>query len=88
MNKERRKELASIAEELDRLKGAVDEQRERIEAVKDEEQETFDNMPESFQNGEKGERAQAVIDALDSAGSELEGFDFEGVANYLNEAGE
>lgn len=88
MNKERRKTIDEIAADLDRIKGEVESCREQIEAVKDEEQEFFDNMPESFQNGEKGERAQAAIDALDTAASELEGFDFDSVANSLAEAAE
>ncbi len=38
-----------------------------METLRDEEQDYYDNMPESFQSGEKGDRAQEVIDALDEA---------------------
>lgn len=38
-----------------------------LEGIRDEEQEAYDNMPESFQNGDKGEQSQAAIEALESA---------------------
>lgn len=60
MNKQRRKELERIKEELQSLLSD-------LEIAKDEEQEYYDNMPESFQNGEKGEKAESAISALDSA---------------------
>ena len=37
------------------------------EALKDELQEWYDNLPENFQNGSKGESLQEAIDALESA---------------------
>jgi len=58
MNKIRRKQLDKIAAELEAI-------RERIEAIRDEEQDYFDNMPEAFQDGEKGERTQEAIDLMD-----------------------
>ena len=36
----------------------------QLEECKDEEQEYYDNMPESFQNGERGSNAQTAIDAM------------------------
>lgn len=39
--------------------------------VKEEEQEAFDNLPESFQEGERGELMQEAIDTLDNIESEL-----------------
>ncbi|QXV73539.1 hypothetical protein [Rhizobium phage RHph_X2_30] len=60
MNKERRKAIEVLAGKLDELKGDID-------TLLQEENDYFDNMPESFQNGEKGERAQAAIDALQEA---------------------
>lgn len=38
---------------------------ELVEEIRDEEQERFDNLPESVQDGERGERMSGVIDALD-----------------------
>lgn len=48
MNKVRRKRLA---EALDLISQAKD----ILEEVKDEEQDAFDNLPENFQYGERGE---------------------------------
>ena len=58
MNKERRK----ILEEAYRL---IDQGRDMIENVAGEERDTFDNMPEGFQNGERGQRISEIADNLD-----------------------
>ncbi|TRB00441.1 MULTISPECIES: hypothetical protein [Rhizobium/Agrobacterium group] len=65
MNKERRKEIARAA-------AMIDEAKAILETCRDEEQEYYDNMPESFQDGEKGSTAQEAIDALEEAVSSLE----------------
>lgn len=43
-----------------------------MEEVKDEEQEAYDNLPESFQYGERGEQMQEYIDSMDEAYENLE----------------
>lgn len=58
MNNERRKILNHIREQLDDYKSI-------IEAMREAEQEAFDNMPESFQCGERGDKATDAIDNLD-----------------------
>jgi hypothetical protein len=60
MNKERRKRLAEAFEKIGEVK-------EILESVKDEEQEAYDNLPENFQNGERGEEMQGYIEMLDEA---------------------
>ena len=60
MNKERRKRLAEAFEKIGEVK-------EIIESVKDEGQEAYDNLPENFQNGERGEEMQGYIEMLDEA---------------------
>jgi len=60
MNKDRRAKLELIRESLDAL-------MVELEMLRDEEQEYYDNMPESFQNGDKGEAADTAIYALSSA---------------------
>jgi hypothetical protein len=65
MNKERRKEIA-------RAIAMIEEAKSILETCSDEEQDYFDNMPESFQDGQKGEDAQTAIDALDEGVSNLE----------------
>ena len=57
MNDTRRKELAAIS-------ALISEAWSRLEGVRDEEQDAFDNMPESFQNGERGEAMTEAIDKL------------------------
>ncbi len=65
MNKVRRKQLEEIQTELELL-------NERLGSLLDEEQQYYENMPESFQGGEKGEKSQAAIDAMESAVSTME----------------
>lgn len=60
MNKVRRGQLEKIQTELETL-------AERLGTLLEEENEYYDNMPENFQNGEKGDKAQAAIEAMDSA---------------------
>ena len=64
MNKERLKRIASLIESLRPL-------AENLEAIQEEEQEYYDQMPESFQGSERGERSADAIDALETSTSEL-----------------
>jgi hypothetical protein len=84
MNKDRRKALADVAGQIEDMLANVSAIREMLEAARDEEQEFYDNMPESIQGGEKGENAQAAIDAMESVLSELENVesaDFSGLSD-------
>lgn len=65
MNKERRKHLAVLSQQLAELK-------DDVQAVLDEEEEAFNNLPEGLQNGERGDTMQTAIAALDAAVSALE----------------
>lgn len=60
MNNTRRKQLRELAEKAEGLK-------QKIEELRTEEEEYYNNMPEAFQDGEKGDRAQTVIEYLDEA---------------------
>ena len=62
---QRRKEVA-------RAVAMIVEAKSILETCRDEEQDYFDNMPESFQDGQKGEDAQTAIDALDEAVSQMD----------------
>lgn len=86
MNKERRKEIEAIRAELDKAQAIIDGARERLDTVKDEEQEYYDNMPESLQSGEKGERASVAVDALENAFNSLEEIDFDAIFGELDTA--
>lgn len=74
MNKQRRKNINALWEKLEEL-------RADIEIILDEEQEAYDNMPEAFQDGERGETAKEAIDNLESAIN-----DIESALYYLDEA--
>lgn len=72
MNNARRKQLAEIAEQLQEL-------RDRIEQLQGEEQDGFDNLPESLQQGERGQAMEQAaeqmgnaLDAIDEAAQALE----------------
>jgi len=89
MNKERRKQIDGIIARIEQeLSPLVDELRGAIEEVRDEEQEYFDNMPESLQGGDKGNLAEAAVDALEEAVSGFDDLDLEGLINNLYTAQE
>ena len=54
-----------------------------VEEVKNEEEEKLDTMPDSFKEGEKGEKMQEGIDALGEAAEALET-----AGNYIDTASE
>lgn len=65
MNKVRRGQLQEIQSELETLKS-------KLEELQQEEQDYYDNMPDAFQFGEKGEKAQTAIDGIESGVSSLD----------------
>lgn len=74
MNAARRKEIERAIDLLYQAK-------EIIENVRDDEQDAYDNMPESLQNSERGERMSENVDALDNAAD----YDIEDIITNLNE---
>lgn len=60
MNNTRRKSLRELIEKMEGLKLEIEE-------IRTEEEEYYNNMPEAFQDGDKGDRAQTVIEYLDEA---------------------
>lgn len=60
MNRERRKRLQAAFDK-------IAEVQEIITDVRDEEQEAFENLPENFQYGEKGEEMQGYIEIIFTA---------------------
>lgn len=65
MNRARRKRLSDALELIAQAKDILDE-------VKDEEQEAFDNLPENFQYGERGEQMEEYISDIEEAFDNLE----------------
>ena len=60
MNKNRRNAISDIYDKL------IDIQS-NLECIRDEEQEAFDNLPESIQYSERGERMEEYISSLEEA---------------------
>ena len=65
MNKPRRKALQGIIDQLEELKGALEE-------ILSEEEEYRDNMPENMQGGEKYEKVEEAVSNIDDAVSTIE----------------
>ena len=88
MNNTRRKEIARIRGQLEELSAKLSELHGDIDNVLSEEQEAFDAMPESLQEGERGQTMQTALDnlhgALDEADTLTSAVD--DCANYLEEA--
>lgn len=66
MNNSRRKTLANICNQLELLKEEL-----QLDII-DVEQESFDNMPENFQESERGQKMEETISFLEDAFCELE----------------
>lgn len=62
MNNDRRKQIEKLTALIEEI----------TESLRDEEQEAFDNLPESLQSGERGEKMESAIDALDYAADDLQ----------------
>ncbi|BAO53084.1 hypothetical protein KPP23_057 [Pseudomonas phage KPP23] len=65
MNNARRKQLAEIVDQMQELRARLDE-------LQNEEQEAFDNMPESLQQGEKGQQSETAAERIGHAGDSLD----------------
>jgi hypothetical protein len=72
MNKARRKAAAEIIAMLDKIEEAMEEAFEALSTIADEEREAFDNMPESVQNGERGQAVDEAATNLETARDNLE----------------
>ena len=65
MNKDRRKTIDEARDLIERAKAL-------LEQAAGEEEEYRDNLPESFQSGDRGQKADAACDALNETVSNLE----------------
>jgi methyl-accepting chemotaxis protein len=61
--------LEKISGKLEQLKNDAEEIQSAIVELRDEEQDAFDNLPESIQGTERGERMEEAVDKLDDADS-------------------
>lgn len=90
MNKERRKAIESALADILKARDIIADAKSALETARDEERDYFDNMPESLQGGDKGERASAAADALDEVCSSLEDMEsaFDDIESNCNTATE
>lgn len=65
MNKQRREDLNDVIQLID---DAID----RLIEIREEEQDAFDNLPESFQDSDRGGKMLDAMDAMDAIESDLE----------------
>lgn len=80
MNKQRRKELGELSDRIEKafatvlgdLQSEAEGCRDEAERLKDEEQEALDALPESLQDGDRG---QAMSDAVSKLGDVQEALD-------------
>jgi hypothetical protein len=86
MNNTRRKEIARVVAILQEVGPMIAEARDIVESVKDEEEEAHQSLPESLQDGERGQTMQEAIDALDEAHSALDEFDIDAITQSLETA--
>lgn len=86
MNRERRKQIEAATAKIAEAEAALQAAQEIIQEVRDDEEAARDNLPESLQDGERGQAMQEAIDALDSALSDIEGVDFSEMTSQLETA--
>lgn len=65
MNKQRRKQIEDLINK-------IEECMAEAETIASEERDYYDAMPESLQNGDKGQAASDAADTLDQARDDLE----------------
>ena len=65
MNKDRRKQI-------DEAGSVLQDALALIEQIRDDEQESFDNMPESLQQSDRGTASEAAIEELDDSAGNLQ----------------
>lgn len=72
MNKQRRAVLEDIIQRLNSASEIIADALDDLNGAKDEEQEYFDVMPESLQGGERGQAAEEAISWMEDASGNLE----------------
>lgn len=65
MNKERRKSIERIIDELNEIQAD-------LTSIRGDEGEAYDNLPEGIQSSERGDSMQEAIDAMDNADGYLQ----------------
>jgi hypothetical protein len=89
MNKSRRRALNALQDRISALGlsamfDSVKEIADELETLRDEEQDALDNLPESLQDGERGQSMRECVDYCDTALESLRAF--EDIENNAEEA--
>lgn len=88
MNNARRKSLSALARRIQELQGQIESIVSELETLRDEEQDAHDNLPESLQEGEKGQAMQEAIERMEDALSALADIDTDDIASSVEAAAE
>ena len=83
MNKERRSEIKKANKILEMAIDLLEQYKEELNEIQEEEEEAFDNLPENFQDGIKGDVMQEAIDEIEYNVEELD--DVIKRLNYIKE---
>lgn len=86
MNKERRKSIDRVINEIEKLKELYASIVEEVEEIRDEESDYLDNIPENLQGSDRYYTAEEAVGNLDSAVDSLQEIDFDEIVDYLEEA--
>lgn len=86
MNISRRAEISRLITRLEDLSGEVSDITDEISSVMDEEGEYLSNMPESLQQSERGQTAEAAVDHLVAAYDQINDWDVTFVITALEDA--
>ena len=65
MNKDRRKSIERIVDQINEIKAD-------LTWVRNDEEEAYDNLPEGIQSSERGDSMQEAIEAMDDADGSLQ----------------
>jgi predicted nucleic acid-binding Zn-ribbon protein len=90
MNNDRRKQISDIEKRLSALKESASQIKVDIDDAKSEEEEAKENLPDSLQQGDKGEAMDANIGNLESASEQVDDIEtsIEEAGRYLEAARE
>ena len=67
MNKERRTQIKTNNKRLDLVTDVLNTYKSELESIQMDEEFAFDNLPEGFQNGIRGDEMQDAIDEMEDA---------------------
>lgn len=86
MNNARRKKLEEASDllyeslqkrsDVEKAKALAEKAKDIIDDMHDEEQDAYDNLPESFQSGDRGRQMEENIMNMESAMDEIDDLDF------------